>query len=188
MIAVFGGTFDPPTIAHKQIIQYLANNFGTVIVLPSYTPFYKSAPMASYSSRVEMLSKLDLPENVLISTAEKANHHRTGGKTFSLLSILAETLGIPKSSICPVIGADQAMLMHTWYESDRLLDTFSMHYIDRSATSTPVDPRIKKLSLTPTPVSSTEARAILKADESMVGIIPCEIINLVKEIYCDKMS
>ena len=59
---LFGGSFNPPTLAHFEVINYLANreDIDEVIILPNGDSYnYNNKSLASFNDRVNML-KLEL--------------------------------------------------------------------------------------------------------------------------------
>lgn len=70
-IAVFGGTFNPPTKAHKKIINFLSDEFKEVIVLPVFSAPWKSG-LTSFEHRMNMVKLIiDEFKNVSVSDLEK---------------------------------------------------------------------------------------------------------------------
>ena len=70
MEVVYGGCFNPPTIAHQEIISYLANHYDKVILIPTGND-YNKVGLIDYKNRVEMLNIIIKPyNNVVISTIE----------------------------------------------------------------------------------------------------------------------
>lgn len=70
MKVVFGGSFNPPTLAHLAIIQYLSKNFDEVIIIPNANDYQKEE-LVDYQIRKEMVTLMiqDL-SNVFISDLE----------------------------------------------------------------------------------------------------------------------
>ena len=70
MEVVYGGCFNPPTIAHQEVISYLANHYDKVILIPTGND-YNKVGLIDYKNRVEMLNIIIKPyNNVVISTIE----------------------------------------------------------------------------------------------------------------------
>lgn len=71
-VAVLGGSFDPVTDAHLEIIGKLAGKFSRVVVLPCYiSPFKQAGCVASGEDRVKMLRKVTAEmDNVKVSKWE----------------------------------------------------------------------------------------------------------------------
>lgn len=70
MEVVYGGCFNPPTIAHQEIISYLSSHFDKVILIPTGND-YNKVGLEDYKNRVEMLNIIIKPyHNVVISPIE----------------------------------------------------------------------------------------------------------------------
>lgn len=79
-IAVFGGTFDPPTKAHQKIINYLSDEFKSVMVLPVFIAPLKSG-VVSFEHRLKMVQMItEENSNVFVSDIEREilHNNRTG--------------------------------------------------------------------------------------------------------------
>lgn len=111
MRVLFGGSFNPPTIAHKKIIEALSEHFNEVIIVPNGDN-YGRKQLDNYFHRKNML-KLMLNEfnNVIISDIEK---NRTFVGTYQTL----RDLGHPVFAC----GDDWIKTLHTWKNSDILLE------------------------------------------------------------------
>ena len=60
MEVVYGGCFNPPTIAHQEIISYLANHYDKVILIPTGNDYNKvGLTMLSYQ-------QLNLKRNLMV--------------------------------------------------------------------------------------------------------------------------
>lgn len=70
MKVVFGGSFNPPTIAHEKIIETLAQRFDEVIIVPNGEK-YRRKELFSNNDRINMLQIIaNQYSNVTISTIE----------------------------------------------------------------------------------------------------------------------
>lgn len=70
MKVVFGGSFNPPTIAHSQIIDYLSSHFDEVIIMPNANN-YQKLDLIDFSHRKKMIELIiDDYENVFVSDLE----------------------------------------------------------------------------------------------------------------------
>lgn len=113
-IIIYGGAFNPPTIAHKQIGEYLLKRFpGKKIVYLPTNDFYNKSNLVSFENRFEMTKLLvkDLGENVLVSDYEGNKHLYTG--TYYTL----EAFNHPYF----VIGADSLQKLSTWINGENLI-------------------------------------------------------------------
>ena len=71
MRVVFGGSFNPPTIAHKEIIKKLSSMYDEVIIVPNGANYDRKS-LDIYEHRINLIKILtnDLP-NVTISDIEQ---------------------------------------------------------------------------------------------------------------------
>ena len=70
-IAFFGGSFDPPHLGHKAIIEYASKIFDKLIIVPSKISLNQSKIIqASSDDRVQMLSLMINDEKVVIDDYE----------------------------------------------------------------------------------------------------------------------
>lgn len=70
MKVVFGGSFNPPTIAHSQIIKYLSSHFDEVIIMPNANN-YKKPDLIDFMHRKKMIELITSDyQNVFVSDLE----------------------------------------------------------------------------------------------------------------------
>lgn len=57
--AIFGGSFDPPTNAHTELVKNLSLRFDEVIVVPAYvSPFKRGGALLDGRERIKLLKRL----------------------------------------------------------------------------------------------------------------------------------
>ena len=117
-VFVFGGSFNPPHLAHVLAVSYVlaTNQHGRVLVIPTFQhPFGKS--LAPYEHRVQMceLAMSDL-SRVEVSRLEE----ELGGESRTLRTVerLAELH--PGARLRLVIGADILSETPKWFGFDRI--------------------------------------------------------------------
>src|SRR5690242_6332660 len=91
-VALFGGTFDPPHLGHRQAVRDLIELAGVqrVLILPSASPAYKPT-VASREDRVAMArlcfgptaAEPDYPARVEFDLRELDRAARTGRPTYT---------------------------------------------------------------------------------------------------------
>ncbi len=110
---LFGGSFNPPTKAHYEIIKYLSDNYDEVLILPngdSYT--FAGKVLDSFKHRVKMLEIMTKSfKNVKILELE--NEKEFMGTYHTL-----RTLNHPIF----VLGADCIEKLHLWKHFDELIE------------------------------------------------------------------
>lgn len=121
MNIVYGGSFNPPTKAHLEIVTKLLNTFedSQVIVLPVGNNYHKKT-LQSFNDRFNML-KLQFNDNkrVIISSLEN-NEHYLG--TYEALN----TLSNDYDDLYLVIGSDNLYEFDKWINYKRLLTDYSL--------------------------------------------------------------
>jgi len=125
MTAVFGGAFDPPTLAHEAIVRTMAEtDVDEVMVVPCLGhPFGKD--MAPFHDRVAMCESAfgGIKKASVSAIAEEV----TSDKTIDLLEFLAGRKRIP----IPVIGLDEACQICKWHRWQDLLRLYRFVVVER---------------------------------------------------------
>jgi nicotinate-nucleotide adenylyltransferase len=130
MIIVFGGAFNPPTIAHKEIYHHVVKHLPCkkFIFLP-VSNLYTKRSLASDHHRHKMLELMteDL-SNVRISTMEFDDSDYLG--TYQSLIRIQESH--PSEEVVFVIGADNLAKLDKWINAEALLNDFRFIVINRN--------------------------------------------------------
>lgn len=122
MNIVFGGSFNPPTIAHKEIIKTLCSlNYEKVIIVPNGNK-YNLKEMVSYDHREKMLEIMtkDL-KNIEISNIEEHNHFKGTVETL-------RNLNHPVFAM----GDDSLISLKSWINFNDLLEENSFLVFTRN--------------------------------------------------------
>lgn len=129
MIAVCGGSFNPPTKAHIEIIKKVGslNYIDKTLILP-VGDFYKKEDLISVNHRINMLNVIfkDM-DNFIVSNLEAKFNKQL--KTLESLRLLKEQY--PKNDIAFVMGADNLIDIKTWYKYEEILLKFNFIVFDR---------------------------------------------------------
>ena len=130
MVVVFGGAFNPPTLAHKEI-YYLIDKvvgFDHFIFLPVSNKYNKSTLIAD-NYRIDMLDILikDLPKASL-SLLEIDDHNYLG--TYESLKRMKDIY--PGEEIAFIIGSDNLVNIKRWISADSLIKEFKFIVINRN--------------------------------------------------------
>jgi len=129
MIVVFGGAFNPPTMAHYEIAKHvLGLSFVEQLLFVPVGDQYQKTELVPAFQRVEMLEILvkSLP-NARISKVEVEAEHAL--KTIETLERLQ--LMHPSSDFAFVMGADNLYKLKSWYDYERLIGEFKMLILNR---------------------------------------------------------
>jgi nicotinate-nucleotide adenylyltransferase len=129
LIAVFGGSFNPVTLAHKKIVDRLKkiDKVTKIIVVPVSRNYEKESLGNNSNHRVEML-KLVMDEDVIISDYEISKSYQV--KSFETLSYFKS---LYNDEVALVIGSDNLEQFDSWFKPRELLQNFKLIVINRQS-------------------------------------------------------
>jgi nicotinate-nucleotide adenylyltransferase len=113
--AIFGGTFDPPHIAHVSLLQQVQKNFSfhRIFVIPSKYPPGKS-PSADYETRFEWAQKV-----FKAPWAEVLPLERGSSQTLFGIDLVAHLQSVnPSAQFSWILGEDQWDSLQYWKRID----------------------------------------------------------------------
>ncbi|MDF1874985.1 nicotinate (nicotinamide) nucleotide adenylyltransferase [Sulfurimonas sp. SAG-AH-194-I05] len=173
-IALFGGSFDPPHIAHEEIVKEVLkiNDIDKVVLMPTFLNPFKSHSFAPSKRRLQWLEKIfHLHKDV-----EICNYEVTLAKKVSTISSVKYLLQTYKK-VYLIIGADNVASLKKWdnYEELKTLVTF----IIATRDGIKIPPNYMKLHIKEN-ISSTELRANMNEDK-LSHVCSKEIIEFYKE-------
>jgi len=151
-IALFGGSFDPPHIGHKAIVQALVNmkEIDKVIVVPTFLNPFKSHSHASPELRLSWIKEVFCGyDKVEISDYEVRQNK-------SVPSILSVKHFLKKyKNIYLVIGADNLASLHKWERYSELKELVTFIVASRNGIKIPKEYITLKIDES---ISSTQLR------------------------------
>ncbi len=176
IVGVFGGSFNPPHLAHVLALAVVHARFDVerILVVPSYQhPFAKS--LAPYDDRVKMceLAMGWLPR-VEVSRIEE----ELGGESKTLRTIQHLRTLFPDKPLRFIVGADIVAESSKWYRWDRIVELAPPIVLGRTGVEYPGAPRPVLPS-----ISSTEVRT--KLGEGDLGpledLVPKDVIAYARD-------
>ncbi len=128
-VAILGGSFDPVTNAHLEIIRKLSKKFSRVVVLPCYiSPFKREGCDASGEERVKMLRKVTAElENVKVSKWEIKQEKIS----YSIDAVRHYKQKYEGAELFFVIGSDCVSGLTEWKDADELAASATFFLIRR---------------------------------------------------------
>jgi len=123
-VLLFGGTFDPPHIAHIDLPHRAKEACGAdwlVYIPAAQSPHKADSPGASGDDRAAMLSAaIGSRAGTIVSRIEIDS---TDGPSYTVRTLekIRAALGEART-IRLLIGADQAVSFHRWYEYERIIE------------------------------------------------------------------
>ncbi|MDE2826221.1 MAG: nicotinate (nicotinamide) nucleotide adenylyltransferase [Bacteroidota bacterium] len=117
-VGIFGGSFDPPHIAHSRIAEFARSNYGLELILwvPAYDPPHKSQnQLTQYQSRLGMVGAAVADHGYFrVSDIESAIERPT--YTIRMLDALRERY--PDAEFYLILGSDSLKQFQTWFRPD----------------------------------------------------------------------
>jgi nicotinate-nucleotide adenylyltransferase len=175
-VAILGGSFNPPHVAHLMAAYWTlaTQDVREVWLLPSYRhPFGKE--LAPFLDRVRMceLAAREL-RGVAVCTAERelATDPHVGKTARTLEHLVAKH---PELGFALVVGADILPDTPKWYRWDRVQELARIVVVGREGF-----PAVAGAPSLPA-VSSTEIRARIARREDVAGLVPRRVREYVEE-------
>ena len=175
-IALLGGSFNPPHVAHLMAAYWTLATQGVseVWLLPSFRhPFGK--PLAPFEARVRMCQLAAAAirgVHVCTAEAELAGDPLVGKTVRTLEHLQAKH---PRHRFALVIGTDILGETDKWYRFDRVRELARLIVVGRSG-----HPDAEGAPSLP-PVSSTEIRECLARGEDVSALVPAKVLRYVEE-------
>ena len=176
-IAIFGGSFDPPHIAHEKIaIEVLKIlDIDKLIVIPTFINPFKTKTLLQSEIRLELLKKLFKNiSNIIVSDIETSNKNPSYTK---------ETIKKIKDIYKPtkiyfIIGSDNLKHLKTWEGFDEINSSVTFVQIKRDGFINKNDNKMINLDLDIINISSTKIR-----DNLDLNFIPKSIKTDIKLLF-----
>jgi nicotinate-nucleotide adenylyltransferase len=173
-VALFGGSFNPPHVAHQMVALYVLETASVdqIWFVPTWKhPFHK--PLAPFDNRLRMC---ELAVKSLGARARVTEIERTiGGPSRTLNTVRRLRKLHPSHNYSLVIGSDVADEVPSWYRSADLQALVPFIVVGRRAAKGAAD----HSAVTMPEVSSTEVRSLLRAGKSPEGLVPRAVLDYI---------
>jgi len=127
-IFFFGGTFDPPHLGHKMIVDKCIGMCDKLILIPNFISPDKNQPMTKPIYRMEMLNILF--KNYKLEIDDFETNLKTKSYTYKTIKYLKKRF--LNSDLTMVIGYDQMLNFNNWYKSDKILTEVNILCFNRN--------------------------------------------------------
>jgi nicotinate-nucleotide adenylyltransferase len=175
-IALLGGSFNPPHVAHLMAAYWAlaTQSVSEVWLLPAFRhPFGKA--LAPFEQRVEMcrLAAAELRRVAVCTEEADLAGHPLAGKTAFTLEHLVDRY--PGQRFALVVGADILSETSKWYRFDRVRELARLIVVGRSGF-TPKEgaPELPE-------ISSTSIREKLQRGEDVSPLVPASVLRYIRE-------
>ena len=135
-IALYGGSFDPPHIGHKAVVEALEklDFIDKIIIMPTFLNPFKDSSTAPSALRLKWLQEIFSEyENVEVSAFEVTQARKV--PTIETVKILKNEY----EKIYVVIGADNLQSLKKWYKFNELRKLVTFIVATRDAIEIPDD-------------------------------------------------
>lgn len=177
---IYGGAFNPPTLAHQAILQacvdYAACVDADVWLLPSGSRTDKSIEV-SHARRIALCEALarDVARNnvtLRVDTTELSRSVPT--ETYDTVTGFAAAY--PDRSFTWVFGSDSADTMHSWSGGLDMLKKLPMLIVERPGSPVATLPLLaKRLAVETTDISSTQLRERISRGDAYDDLVGPEV-------------
>lgn len=173
---IYGGAFNPPTLAHEAILQasvdYASTINAEIWLLPSGDRVDKQIPTPR-ERRLEYIEAMieDVTnETTKIDVITSELDRTVTVETYDTVAELAKNN--PDRNFTWVFGADSTETMADWKEGSWLLENLSMLVVERpGSTVNPLARKVVALSIPTLEVSSTLVRQRLATGEPVQHLV-----------------
>lgn len=156
VVAMFGGSFDPPHIGHQNIVEKAIKSLDIekLLVVPAYLNPFKTSSLASATQRLAWCHTLfDTLENVIVNDYEI----QEGKSTTTSQSIKHFNQSYDVRYL--IIGSDNLSTLTKWHAFDWLNETITWVIATRDDHHLDTDELKKwKILSIEAPISSTQIR------------------------------
>lgn len=128
MTIIYGGAFNPPTIAHKRIVEELLNVYNPIklIIVPVGDYYAIKHNLVSFKHRYNMLQLLNFDKTVEISEYEQELSSYMG--TFETLNYFNQKY----DNLFFVMGADNVIGIKQWINYEKMLKKYQFIVVSRN--------------------------------------------------------
>lgn len=190
-VAVYGGSFDPPHIAHVLVAAWALamGEVDRVLVLPTFSHALGKASGATFEQRMAMC---ELAFAALRGVAIDPLEQQLGAPSRTYNTLLALRDRDPRATFRLVIGADILEETHRWYRWEDIAELAPPLVVgrggytaagasDEGAQGEPPRPREPAELLVMPEVSSTRVRAAIARGASVDAWVPAAVRRYVRQ-------
>ena len=190
-IGIYGGTFNPPHIAHRKMLEAVCGlgDVEKVLVAPTNIPPHKETPKM-FATKEQRLKMAELLCEGLQKAEVSDIEFTREGKSYSFYTLTELKQTYP--DLAMLIGGDMVTSFNTWFNYKGILETVELIVVrrkgidnkdfDSSVNSLRDDGgKITVIEADLPEVSSTEIRDLIFKDKPLDKLVPKNICRYIKE-------
>jgi nicotinate-nucleotide adenylyltransferase len=173
-VALFGGSFNPPHVAHQMVALYVleTERVDQVWFVPVFQHAFEK-PLAPFENRLRMC---ELAAQGLGPRARVTEIERTIGTPSRTLNTVRRLRELhPDDTFSLVVGSDIVPELPSWYGINELQALVNFLVIGRRAAVGAAD----HSPVTMPEVSSSEVRRLLRSGKSAEGLVPRSVLDYI---------
>jgi nicotinate-nucleotide adenylyltransferase len=175
-VALYGGSFDPPHVAHVLAVAYLLaiGRFERVVVVPVHAHAFDKA-LAPYEDRVRMCElAFAFSPRIEVSRVEE----RLGGPSYTLRTIELLASEQPDWQLELVVGSDVLGETHRWHRFDRIQALSPLFVLGRRGHPHPAAPPAVLPEVSSTYVRNLMGEPVTPSVERELGVlVPAPVLE-----------
>lgn len=184
-IGLFGGTFDPPHLAHlalaRSALEALA--LDELRWIPAGDPWQKTRRITPAAHRAAMVALAIAGEPRFV--LERCEIERSG-PSFTIDTVRALQAAQPGCEWVLLIGQDQYLGLPSWREWQDLLGRVTLAVAGRPGAAAAPDPALQRwphctVPLPPMDISATAIRARLARGEPVTDLVPPAVARYIDQ-------
>ncbi|MBB6428411.1 nicotinate (nicotinamide) nucleotide adenylyltransferase [Algisphaera agarilytica] len=187
-LLIFGGSFDPPHVAHVDLPRRVASAIGADVV--AYIPAGKAPhkldkQQTDPAHRLAMLRLALAEEPHILVLTDELDRVADGRPSYTVdtLEALKQRLH-PDAEMRLLIGTDQVAIFEKWYQWERVIELAEPVVMMRppeTPRDLPEDWRQRVVEVPITDVSSTAVRERVAAGQSLDGWVHPGVADYIQE-------
>ena len=169
-IALYGGSFDPPHVAHQMACLYVLStyNIDEVWMMPCFDhPFGKQSVAFVHRKEMCLRAARLLSPHVQVSDIEA----ELGGKSYTLRTVKALMKQFPQHQFHVVIGEDVVSSQDKWYGFEELNTLVSFIVLGRQGFCAGSAPRFRLPEISSTQIRESLSRGLRPTDVLSRGVL-----------------
>jgi nicotinate-nucleotide adenylyltransferase len=183
-IGLFGGTFDPPHLAHVALARSAlqALSLDEVRWIPAGQPWQKSTLVSPAADRAAMVALAIAGESRFVLDDCEL---RRQGPSYTLDTVSALRAAHPDATWVLLIGQDQYAGLHTWRGWQELLQMVVLAVANRPGAAIQAHPDVTRFGHRMVPlemldVAATDIRGRVERGEPIDHLVPPEVARYIE--------